>query len=69
MILGVKGLKGILYVELLLEKIRIMKEMFLNEIEDGGETFIPRDLSQDNFPMSFRYYDPIIAIISENISD
>ena len=45
MILGVKGLKGILYIELLLEKIKIMKEMFLNEIEDGVETFIPRDLS------------------------
>ena len=41
MILGVKGLKGILYIEILLEKIKIMKEMFLNEIENGEETFIP----------------------------
>ena len=31
--------------------------------------FIPRELSQDQFPYSFRYYDPIIAFIQENLSD
>ena len=69
MMLGVRGLKGILYVRILLEKIKISKKMFMEEIENGEEVFIPSDLSQDHFPMSFKYYDPIIAIISENISD
>jgi hypothetical protein len=33
------------------------------------ESLIPNDLSQDKLPYSFRFYDPIIAIIQENISD
>lgn len=45
MILGVKTFKGILYVEILLKKIKLIKELFLFEIEDGHETFIPRDLA------------------------
>ena len=69
MILGVKTFKGILFVEILLQKYQLLKELFLFEIEDGRATFIPKDLSQDHLPMSFRYYDPIIAIVSENISN
>ena len=45
MILAVKSFKGILFVEILLKKINLMKELFLFEIEDGHETFIPRDLA------------------------
>jgi hypothetical protein len=45
MILGCKSLRGILFVEVLLEKIKKVKESFLYEIEKGDETYIPRDLS------------------------
>ena len=45
MILGVKSFKGILFVEILLQKYQLLKELFLFEIEDGHETFIPKDLS------------------------
>ena len=45
MILGVIGLHGILYVETLLSKIKLTKEIFLDDIEDGIETIIPKDLS------------------------
>lgn len=68
MVLGSRSLKGILLIDVLLEKIQIEKELFLHEVEEGRVAFIPRDLSQDHLPMSFRYYDPIIAFISENIS-
>ena len=40
--------------------------MFIYNIELGRETLIPKDLCQDHLPLSYRYYDPIIAIISEN---
>jgi len=43
--------------------------MFIYELERGHEAFIPNDLSQDKLPLSFKYYDPIIAIVAENISD
>lgn len=45
MILGVKGLKGILYVQILLQKIRMSRQLFLYDIEEGKEAFIPKDLS------------------------
>lgn len=68
MVIGSRSLKGILLIDILLEKIKIEKELFLREIEEGRVVFIPKYLSQDHLPMSFRYYDPIIAFISENIS-
>ena len=34
-----------LQLEVLLEKIKLMKDIFLYDIELGNETFIPRDLS------------------------
>ena len=50
-------------------KIKLTKEMFLYDIEQGKETVIPGDLNQESLPMSIRYYDPIIAFVQENISD
>ena len=69
MILGAKCLRGILFVEALLEKVKVIKEVFLYQIEEGNEVFVPYDLSQDHLAASYRYYDPIIAIISENVSN
>ena len=68
MLIGLRALKPILFVEAILEKMKIIKDVFLWEIEEGIESFIPKELSQDHMPSSYRYYDPIIAIISENIS-
>ena len=31
--------------------------------------FIPNDLSQDSLPLSFRFYDPIIAFAAEGVSE
>lgn len=33
------------------------------EVESGHEVFIPRELSQNSFPMSFRFYDAILITI------
>ena len=68
MVLACKSLRGTLYLDVLLEKYKLVKDLFINEVENGTETYIPNDLSQDKLPMSFRYYDPIIAIISEHVS-
>jgi len=38
-------------------------------MEIGLETVIPKDLSQDNLPPSFRFYDPIQLIINDGISE
>ena len=39
------------------------------DIEQGRETMIPSDINQESLPMSMRYYDSIIAMVQENISD
>jgi len=43
--------------------------MFIDDISMGQEVFIPKDLSQDIYPKSFRYYDAIFHIIHDSISD
>lgn len=38
-------------------------------IEEGSEVFIPKDLSQDQLPLSFRFYDPLIQIVQTRMSE
>ena len=57
------SIKGMMYIEAMIYKIKLIKELFIYELECGFECIIPKELSQDTFPFSFRYYDPIIAIV------
>jgi hypothetical protein len=56
------------YIMVLLRRIELSKELFIIELEQGKEVFISKDLSQDNLPKSFRYYDYILQMVQENIS-
>ena len=42
MILGTKCLRSILFIEVLLEKIKKVKEAFMYQVEKGVETLIPK---------------------------
>jgi hypothetical protein len=64
-----KVLKGMLYLEGMIQKIKLQKEQYALQIELGNEVFIPTELSQDDFPMSFRYYDPILNVLDDTISN
>jgi hypothetical protein len=44
----------------LLKRIEISKKLFIIDIEQGLEVFIPSDLQQNKLPMTFRYFDPIL---------
>ena len=68
LILNLKALRGLIYIKLLCEKIRLTKKVFLASVEQGLETFIPRELGMDHLPMSFKYYDPVLAIVAEDMS-
>ena len=46
-------------IEALLKLIQVSIELFNIEIESGNEVFISPIISQNQFPMSFHYYDPI----------
>jgi len=69
MILNLKALKREEYVKCIINKIEIAKTLYIIEIQLGNEVFIPKELSQDHFPKSFRYYDPIFQIVLDNVDD
>ena len=58
-----------LYLEGMIQKIKLHKEQYALQIELGNEVFIPTELSQDEFPMSFRYYDSILNVLDDTISN
>lgn len=47
----------------------MVKDLFIMDIEQGQEVFIPKELSQDHLPLSFRFYDPILMLIQEQVSE
>ena len=63
LILALRMLKGLFFIETLLTKIKLAKQIFVLDVEQGQEVFILDDLSQRFLPPSFRFYDPIIKII------
>ena len=69
MCINLKALKGIIMLNAMLKKIQLQKELFVLDIEDGNEIYIPSSLTQDRLPYSFRFYDPILALVNENISE
>ena len=44
MILFLRSVKGILFIKSKLKKIELIKELFILELEQGGEVFIPNEL-------------------------
>ena len=63
LILSLNALNGLLYLKLLLKKFQMAKKLFVMDIEQGQEVFIPSDFSQKDLPINFRYYDPILHIV------
>lgn len=52
-----------------LAKIALTREIFVIQIEVGTETFIPSDLSQDQWPASYRYYDSVLNMVLYKCSE
>ena len=47
LVINLKSISGILHVHAVLEKIELAKKIFVIDISEGCEVFIPKDLSQD----------------------
>ena len=62
-------LGGLLFVKVLIMRNEVRKKLLILDVELGREVFIPTELSQDNLPLSFRYYDFILRFIQTNISN
>ena len=61
--LGLGALKGEEYLEGLLEKVKLVREIFVMEVGRGSEVFIPKELRVSHLPASMHFYDPVIGYI------
>jgi hypothetical protein len=43
--------------------------MFLLDVQQGRESFIPGELCQDHLPWSYRFYDPILEVVQNYIDE
>lgn len=59
-VVNLRAVSRVLLIKVCLAKIKIARDMFILEMEQGCETFIPHELSQDRLPMNFWFYDPIL---------
>ena len=67
--MALKTLRGVLQIKSVLKLIELQKKLFVNEIEFGQEVFIPHRLCDPSLPKSFMFYDPIVLIIQDLVSD
>lgn len=66
---GIGGFTGLTLIEILIDEIKIAKNLFLLNLAQGEELLIPRELSQNNMPMSYRFYDPILSMIQSDLDE
>lgn len=66
---ALRAIRGLPFIRSVLRRIELVIKFAMYDIEEGFEVLIPPDLSQNKLPWSFRYYDPICAIMKNNVSD
>ena len=64
---SIKGVRKLVYVQCVIRQIELEKQIFLIDVESGQFTEIPPRLSMDHLPLSFRYYDPVMILILNNM--
>jgi len=62
--LAIGELTDVFYLKAMLKKKTLIKKEFVLHVEHNVEVHIPQELSCDSYPVSFRYYDPLILIIN-----
>lgn len=68
LMMNMKLIGGLIYVQAILKRIQIAKDLMIIELGQDNEVLIPKELSQDDLPLSFRYYDSILRIIQRKIN-
>lgn len=59
------GYGNLTYIKITLKEIKLIKEIFVMQLEQGDEVFIPMQLSMRRHSVFFQFYDPIFKIIEE----
>ena len=63
-----KGFGRCTFIEIILKKILLIKELFINDIENGDEVAIPKELKQPSLSFQYKFYDPLLPIVKDSVS-
>ena len=63
------ALNKILFIKLRLKQIKLAKEIFILDIEEGIPVFLPSELKKTNMPLSLKYYDGTLNFLDSEISN
>ena len=63
------ALNKILFIKLRLKQIKLAKEIFILDVEEGIPVFLPSELKCSNMPLSFKYYDGTLNFLDSEISN
>ena len=69
LMIKLRAVQGEMLIHVILKSINTARKIFFMQIEDGEEVFIPKELSQDGLPFSFRFYDPVLISIQAFCSE
>ena len=69
LLIQLRAVHGELYIHILLRLIDICKKLLVTSLENGEEAYITDEISPYKLPASFRFYDSILIIVTEGISD
>ena len=53
----------------MLKDLQLIKEIFVQDVEQGEEVAIPYDLNLQKQALSYQFYDPILNIVQQLISE
>lgn len=59
------GYGNMTYIKITLKEIKLSKELFVLQVQQGEEVFIPGRLSLRSHALCYQFYDPIFQIIEE----
>lgn len=59
------GYGNLTYIKITLKEIKLTKQLFVMQIAQGEEVYIPTQLSMRQQSIFFQFYDPIFRIIEE----
>lgn len=63
LLVSISKIEPNLQILIRLKIIELAKHLFVHDIEQDENVFIPVEMSLDMFPASFRYYDSILCYV------
>ena len=63
------ALNKILFIKLRLKQIKLAKELFILDIEEGIAVHVPSELNIQHLPLTFRFYDNTLNFLDSEISN